>query len=491
MSNSLEIFNKITKNSSEAVWVYDERTYNKDLIFSSYEEALKYKDVLRECIDEKTISGKSGNYVTLRLDDTYRIIIKNADHAIVRKELCGDTTDYRYKVAFKVAEFHGYVQFTDMKTDLSKAIGASTDKPGSFSGNWIVRDDGVYDEKYFRGDHHLEPGQQTLMPDKASISIEFFVKDEQFKQAIDSLSEHHKSIDENNNSFHFVTNNCHDYTHKVYQELAFSGHPMHFVRSENLDFNDQGICSYFLKAQSWGMFTQNIGLLSKAVQQYIPEAPSLGIGWYWDYYTTYSVDDCDSYGNNGLHRALINKDIATASKYLDEVSNPDAKNLKGETALHLAAKLKPSPEKLEFLQKLLSKVGDVNPEDLHSDNIPLTFAVKADDPDAIDLLVEHGANLHFVTPTNDCLGNIAAEYGAKKSAAKLFELEETLLVYDAGNRQLPIHHPKIAEVLPTPKDAPEPKNEIEEHNKIPDLYAFLHELLSPLVQEEFQQLHSF
>jgi hypothetical protein len=486
MSNPLEIFNKITTESSEAVWVYDERTYNRDLIFSNYEEALKYKDALRECIDEKTISGKSGNYVTLRIDDTYRIIIKNANHAMVRKELCGDLTDYRYKVAFKIAEFHGYAQFTDMKTNLSKAIGASTDKPGCFFGNWILRDDNVYDEKYFRGDQHLEPGEQSLIPDKASLSIEFFVADEKLKQGFISLIKHHSSIPDDNNGFNFFWNNCHTYTHKVYQDLGFLGHPVNFVRSENLDFNDQGVCFYFLKAQNWVMFAENIALVPKALQQYIPAAPSLGISWYWDYYTTYSVDDCDAYGNNGLHRALTNNDIATASKYLDDIFNPDAKNLKGETALHLAAKLNPSPEKLAFLEKLLSKVKDVNPEDLHSDNIPLTFAVKADDPDAIDILVKYGANLHFVTPTNDCLGNIAAEWGARKSASKLFELEEALLVYDGGNRQLPIHHEKIANALSVPEDAPEPKDKVQEHNIIQDLGDFLSPLVQPeLVQTEF------
>lgn len=489
----------------------DARTSHRDLIFDNLGEALKHKDKFPGLSNAQ--SAKFADYVTIKLDDTHRIIIKRADHSAVRKEFLGDDTEYNTKIIFKTAEFHGYMHFSHLPTNTNLMAGASISTPNATEGTWIIRNDQAYDNKYYKGTATKESSKL----DKASIAVEFLMTEKEALNIISEIDKEHKSIPPDNQVFKFTGNNCHDFAHKIYKLLGKDGHFIDFIRSKHLDFHDMGI--FWIYKLAYPSISQYIGIMGKMlyehpsaripmlikgipyVSKFVLKAFNLCEAVYdfasWNYYyyfcssTTELANKQDAYGNNALHKALLMGDIKAAEEYLKMEVSCNAQNVRGETALHLAAGLKPSPAKIALLEKLIEKTTNINQPDLYEDCIPLTFAVIADDREAIELLVSKGANVYFINGTNESLGNIAAETakGKPEAAKALFEIAPDILYYDNGTRQIPIHHDNMKGILTPPEAAPPAKDHITEHNIITDVLEHFKPLIEVLTPNIILDAH--
>jgi hypothetical protein len=147
-----------------------------------------------------------------------------------------------------------------------------------------------------------------------------------------------------------------------------------------------------------------------------------------------------------------------------------------------AGATKQLPTGVEFGQR------SINATDLYNDYTPLSFAVLSDDPEAIKLLVEHGADLYYINGTHDNLASVAIMSYCYKAAAALYEMDPHLLYFDNLTRQIPLHVPQVKEMVELQDEAlvPAAKNDHEEYltiNSEREIESMLSALIAPLQAE--------
>ncbi len=537
------IFKEISENNTNIVFDSDKVSKQKYLTFSSYDDALKCREAFGTFINEKTeAAGLSNvtyldfssnkytpaiedpnapklNIVTVKLDNNHLIIINNADLETVRKEFLGDKTEYTHSVIFKNAEYHGYPHFKNLKTGVESLPGTSVKPFGKWFGENIVRNERAYEDKYYRGNVFIKAGINPK-ENKASFGVEVLITKEQLEIAKKVFSKYSEDFaksapkaqylnasdasklskglyffkqtyHDGENFYCFYNNTCHDSIARLFREMGFKGHFLNFVRADNLDMNDQG--TFYDAISAHGTYTICSRIpFAEIVNKHVPLfKQSYDLGYLDSSTLSYSLlleqaNQQDKDGNNALHQALIMNDIKKATLLIDKLGvDVNVPNKRGEIALHLVAKMKPSDEKLVLLKKVVDATSDINAPDLFGDNIPLSFAVWADDPAAIKFMVEHGANLHFVNDTHEKLSNIAAEHSAKNAAKALQELDPEIMYHDNLNRQVPIHHPNIKDALEIPEEIPvKAKTVEEEYVMIGNINPYFDILVSHSTQPE-------
>jgi hypothetical protein len=546
MSSQGKIFREIAKSDANVVFDKDKTSNQRYLIFNSYEEALKYKEAFGTLINENTEAAQlsnvtyldfSGNQytslqdsdaklniVTVKLDKNHLIIINNADLRTVRKEFLGDKTEYTHSVTFKNAEFHGYLHFKNLLTCAEFFPGTSVREFGKWFGGSIIRNDRVYDSKYYRHNVFIKGGLNPVQ-DKASVGIEVLITQEQLEKAREVLAELLESFTKSasaaqylhdqeaytvvkgahyvvnrlvndENFYNFFYNNCHHSVYRLYKELGFKGHYLHFVRADHLDIRDVGVLHSLSLAHGIPtalMSTEHVhDLKDQGVVKKINKLLSKGDDLSYITKESLSIPENleranqqDENGDNALHLALKRNEVEKAELLIDAGIDVNVPNKRGEIALHLAAGMKPSAEKLKLLEKIITSTLDIDAKDLFADNTPLSFAVRSDDAEAIKLLVQNGADLHFINSTHEKLSNIAAEYSAKNAAKVLQELEPEIMHFDNLTRQIPIHHPRIKDVLEVPENiAVKAKTTEEEYIIISDINPYFDILVALVAQPE-------
>uniref|UniRef100_A0ABD2XIX5 Uncharacterized protein n=1 Tax=Trichogramma kaykai TaxID=54128 RepID=A0ABD2XIX5_9HYME len=121
------------------------------------------------------------------------------------------------------------------------------------------------------------------------------------------------------------------------------------------------------------------------------------------------IDTRDNMGNTPLHLALYHRREAMAETLLRNGANPNLTNDEGSTALHIIFHEKYKSYHDDGLTKLFFKVTDEINQPVQVDvqdklgRTPLQLAVANLMPNAVDLLLDHGASLSsFTFPSESC-----------------------------------------------------------------------------------------
>uniref|UniRef100_A0ABD2WK21 Uncharacterized protein n=1 Tax=Trichogramma kaykai TaxID=54128 RepID=A0ABD2WK21_9HYME len=136
------------------------------------------------------------------------------------------------------------------------------------------------------------------------------------------------------------------------------------------------------------------------------------------------IDARDKWGNTPLHRAIESDNIHMAAFLLRRGADPNSANDKGLTPTHLACGI--NRDVLELFFKVNDDVQNAVRVDARDNNglTPLQWAVSKLVPDAIDVILSHGADLSsFVFPAfdrfNECLESLNTHYRTKLIVASV------------------------------------------------------------------------
>jgi len=472
-------------------------------------------------------------FVSIMLDDDTFVLIKNTTDLEARQHLLNDTKHYKYLVSFKDAEYHGYVELKNLDTDHKVMLGGSVFPFAHQIGAKIMRYDDIYDFKYFRGNILLD-GVKNPKINKASSSVSFLVEEGDVLMAFDHLMDMREKFSDSfshtsgalssSNGFvnrikHFIwnhlndkeqydliTNNCHVDAHSVYKAMGLPGHCAKFIPAQWLDLRDIGkMYDFWLAYGTWttftGVFKELVEVINHKIGLQFPN-PTYWYNWWYD------SRDKDADGNTAMQQAMMANNHKLALKWMD-VGDLSSHNNQGHTMLHTAAAMPASPEKIELMKAILAHYPSVplaesdfrdeaiapkgvefgqrsiNATDLYNDYTPLSCAVLSDDPEAIKLLVEHGADLYYINGTHDNLASVAIMSYCYKAAAALHEMDPNLLYFDNLTRQIPLHVPQVKEMVELQDEAlvPAAKNDHEEYltiNSEQEIESMLSALIAPL-----------
>lgn len=457
------------------------------MIFDSLSDIMDHKKVIAELVSKNSQAGhlsnvkflvKNGNkveleekqecksYTSIRIDRNHMIMVKNASLEDVRAVLLADDAKYQYKVSFCTSEYHGYMKFCNMETGKEAMIGIANYPLDSLFAAKSVRNEAKYHQKHFKGNIMISEGVENPKSDKGSSCIDFLITQKQFNDARQFLHmqyEHwrngyQKSLIEGTPKniqeavgryfsghlpYNILMSNCHCDQADVFRVMGFQGNFGEYVPADYYDLKDKGLL-YDLY-QTHGLVrvgTHNFRKLASIAIEKIPMQPVEQV--LKKQFIAWNEPKDKAYA---LHLKLEVSDTKGAIAMLKEGVDPCYTNTKGEHAFHLAAKLRPSNDKMEIIDELCTRYPSrINDQDLYGEHTPLSFAVMADDPDAIKKMIAHGADVKFVNETNDNLANIAASYNARNAAKALSEIAPELFYHDNGTKQLPLYI--LQEVVP-------------------------------------------
>lgn len=537
---SNKLASEIKKLGVSATLDNDPKFSGRVINISSFDDAVKVRDEILKFATKDSEAAQVGDYVSIKLTDNQYVHIHGSDLVNVRKEVLCDDRDYKYSVSFKNAQYHAYMSFENLHTDAKKVIGASVKPIAAKHGDLFIRDDGAYEDKYFRGH---EPVSANAKRDQASFAVKFLITEEQFEKMVEKFHQDNERLGlSGNGEYSFETSNCHSYIYSHYKNDGFTAHHYKFANSNEIDLNDQGSAYSFLLAQTtdvekimpWPLSELNkiIGACyavitapvetAQLIDSYKSFAYSMmpsSLQWSLDKadccipdFVQYAVlnsigvyrpstdfkdillrsfndkegsiaeaNKQDEQGNTAIHQLLLSGNIEQAMSFVNLGADVDIPNHKGETVLHLAAGLPKSSQKMELLKNIIAHTTNINAEDKYSTNIPLTKAALANDAESMKLLIDNGANVGFLNSDGDKIIHIVAEAFQSESdfavADLIFNLDRDQFLVDNGTRQIPLHHPNFKGHFDGKvENAPEPKDEIGLYLHIPDVKEFFAEL---------------
>lgn len=445
-----KIFKELQTAGIEASLEADKRSPQKYLIFDTLEQAKAALPVLSKYLSSTSAAAQTCGYTSIKLaeaDFSY-IHIKDASLQQVRSEILKDTTEYTYTCEVVTSESHSYVKITNLISGKYVCPSSSVQPFGAIHGETIIRDDMPYHYKYFKGDKTVGSDRSNPKADKSSFSIKFLATEAQVKEIEAKVAFYKEFYQPGNNEYHVIKNNCNDFANSLFSVLGYDAKPIEFIRGDYLDLHDKEV--YFQYCGSYGLFDSlfyNSGAFVNLLKNNLPPINNLS-NWLHKVHTELflSYEDInaqDSHGNTPIMNALFHNNIGEAAYLFEEGADVNIPNNKGEIALHIAAKMTPSKEKIEFLEKLLAKTHDINQLDLYLDHSPLSFAVMSNDAEAIEFLVSKGANPYYINDVGDNLANIAGYSEAQDSAIALYKIDPSILHYDNLTRQYPIFNEAI------------------------------------------------
>ena len=123
-----------------------------------------------------------------------------------------------------------------------------------------------------------------------------------------------------------------------------------------------------------------------------------------------------------LHQAATYGSVEAADRLLAAGADPDARDVDGETPLHRAAfNLRDSPSGSDMVKHLIEGGADPDLADSQRGRTPLNLAAVMDNQDAIEPLLEAGANTHIQDHEGHTALMQAAAYGSTESVERLLK----------------------------------------------------------------------
>jgi hypothetical protein len=396
-----------------------------------YHEVSKaIKDSLRQYIKEKTpIIAQVGPDVTVKIDEqaSRLLIFRDAKAREVRKYIFDDETEYTHQLKFQTAEFHGYMEISQLNQNLepinSQQFGAAPIQKGALYGKIYVRQDDYY-IKYSLPEHiKMTPGVLNPLADKGCLSITFDITTEQYNKFNKTVSDDIKNLNKGNNIEaiktsgerffmftprfdmvlpHFIQDgikyfysllpqviqdgieyffsspiarNCHDYNTGVFHKVISNySRPFDYVKIDETDLNDMGV-QYQLSEYS----------LSETLYFYAQRKANSPAPYHFPYIKNFNrsinsnnVNEQNPLNNNTkLHEAVLAEKYHFIEPLLSLGADANIKNSQGQIPLGILAGI--SPDK-SYLQKFLDISKDIY-HHFFEPFLPSVFALPPQSPD--------------------------------------------------------------------------------------------------------------
>ncbi len=411
-----------------------------------------------------------GEDTALYCDKDHQYIFANTNYRDVVKKLYITPEDYSYSLVFRTAEYHSYIELKDLVTNHTLTFGVAPKQKGSMYSDLYIRNDSYYTPKYSTGDKFLKNGEYNPHFNKGSISITFPLNKEKAKQLIANIQKHNAKFHSESHKYDFLGyfgKNCADFAYDIIESVGIDPTINHYFKTDELDLRDQGVMYHVWKdlgtfKYAWNMPKEFIDTVSNFITgsdfDRVSESMLSKLGYYNIF--THSVSSlipaayrgdvskiresvekiniANFAGETPLHIALQNGNFDFADLLFALGADVNLKDAKGQAALHVIAAQKTSEIKNNILKSLCKLGNDVNAADNINIKTPLTNAVLSDDPEAVKILIECGANVSYVNENKDNIINIAVLAGKFKTINLLHSKDQNLIYYDNLEHQIPI-----------------------------------------------------
>jgi Ankyrin repeats (many copies) len=458
MNTSYTLPREFLEENFKLTPTYDQKYPNKAYYFLPSVEATK---------------SSSPELISFLKNDFYRVLQRGADTVLQFKkktQLIFQNTSYQdvinlqkqpekftHTFSIKTAEYHTYIELKDLSNNNTISIGGAPKLKGSKLGYIGLRNDSYYGIKYHVGHKSIHPNHLNPHFNKGSISITFPITTESANKALDLAKTYNNDFKSSEHWFDITGhtgNNCADIANKIMNEIGIEGKINDYYKTDELDLRDQGIMYlvwsdlgtikfayympyHFIDNLAYTFFGKGLDQLLEyynisphPIPQLIPAADMFKY--------TNLINTSTLAGNTPLHIAIENNNLDFAMRLIASGADINVENSKGESILHLLAKLPARKVKHDFL-KALSKISKhINDEDIVNHTTPLTNAVISDDPRTVEILLENGANASYVNANQDNLANIAIYHQKFKSLNLLHKQDSTLIYHDNLEHQIPI-----------------------------------------------------
>ncbi|MBS0236437.1 MAG: ankyrin repeat domain-containing protein [Proteobacteria bacterium] len=435
------------------VYLYHDNRGDKDCYIVDAPNGVTFSDELFTFIKSK-LGGAYSSVATIDGDSVVTcadgdiIMFRDTAAKHIREMLYQDTSERHYKLIFKTAEYHSYIQLINTNTGKDYVFSAGGKSPVLWHSEAYLRDDRLFDTKYYRGDVFHDPRHIIPDFDCGSISTAFEITDKQAATLQVFLSNHSEYLKYADAVYYdLFFNNCSYFAQLLYNvvlhgEFGDSFHNFNYHIADELNFRDKGVFYNFLLSQSFSGIVANldagVDIFNKfLLGQGTPELAS------HEYFTNDLMRSLlDSYGNTDAHLAAYRGDVDGACAGIDH------RNAFGETPLHIAirydnfataiamiergadvnitdnnnqlpiytALLRGSDNPLfsQLIKLLADKTDMINTPSYSGYFIPVAIAVREDDVKSVDMLITAGADANFTDKQGDNLLHIAKLNGASR-----------------------------------------------------------------------------
>ncbi len=440
--------------------------FKKYIVFQSIAELLEY--IKETKVDFQVL--QRGSDTVLRVDKYSQLVLKNHNYNSVIEKLLENHNEQTHKLTLATAEYHTYLEISDTNGKEKFTFGGAPKNKGSKLDYLTIRNDSYYPKKYYAGNKPIEPDSVNPHFNKGSASITFPITAAQFSKVLEIAKSLKEEFDKSDHRFDItgnVGNNCADIANKIINDIGIHGKIIDFYKVDELDMRDQG--TMYLVWSDLGTvqfmyylpyhFFDNISFVvtGKTIDEQLEYLASK-IGYYnffphtkspliphayndnsseIDKYLSY-IDATNAEGDTILHIALKYNNVNFAKVVISKGIDINIENNRGETALHIAAKMPASKDKYEVLEILSKSSRHINDVDSLNSATPLTNAVISDDSSAVEILLKNGANASYVNANMDNLANIVVNYGAYKVLNLINKYDPSLIYHDNLEHQIPI-----------------------------------------------------
>jgi len=394
--------------------------------------------------------AKKGDDACISFVDTL-LVFKDADPNEVRKYI-RDDTKYTHTFSIKTAQFHTYNEIKSIENpEKVSFFGAGVKPRGSKYGKLYFRNEEYYDRKYFKGsDFSRTEDNQNPHFDMGLVALTWWLTEDQVMRAKIKLQHDLIAAPTKDWQYNFINifggKNCARYSSDFFKFIGFEGDFRDYFIYDEMDDRDMGIYHYMLEHYGWSLILLNpkdsldrvsylifndeyakvfhdntmwLSSISSSLYNMFNHSGDKQIHIFAYNGDTSRLDDqgygCDDlncqndFGQTPLHIALFYGKFDFANQMLDGGADVDVQDYKGHSAIYYAAKMKSSMEKQLLLGKMAQMSEKINAVDKTGEHTALTAAVIAKDPEAVELLIESGANASFINSVGRNLMHLALE----------------------------------------------------------------------------------
>lgn len=406
----------------------------------------------------------------LQFNKKTQLIFQNTSCTDAITYLKSNPEVFTHTLSIKTAEYHTYFELKDLSNNHTLSIGAAPKLKGSKLDYINLRNDSYYDPKYHIGHNLIHPNHLNPHFNKGSIAITFPITTENATKVLDLVRVYNNDFQNSDHRFDItghIGHNCADIVNKIMNEIGIEGKISDYYKTDELDLRDQGIMyllwsdlgtikfAYHMPyhffdnlayascgkgidqlSEYWGSKLGYYSIFNHPISPLIPAAYNGDVSKIEENINHKNV--ANFAGETPLHIALQNGNFDFADKLLTLKADINLRDAKGQTPLNLAAGQKPSVMKNKILKDLCKLSSNVNAADNINIKTPLANAVLSDDPEAVGILIECGANVSYVNGNKDNIIDIAVFAGKFKTINLLHSKDANLIYHDNLEHQIPI-----------------------------------------------------
>jgi hypothetical protein len=428
-----------------------------------YNKLHTVRDLLEVDSKETPIMGMVNGDTVVFLNNFDRLIVKNTSSKDVRNTIFDDHSDvYDYSLTIKTSQFHSYATISSNHGDGLYHFGIAPKSASSLmlTDNAHIRDESRHEIMYHHGHIPYNCEQKNHLFDYASVEVRFDMSHDQMYKLHEILEQYQQEAKQDHMWYNIFNNNCYTFIKDVFQQVYDTDtQPCDFYKSEEMDLRDKGLFQQFMSSRPWYSKVYNIESVFDLTSEFFTGKGLDELTYRWNsnwqhhknsiaklfsgadddandifYYAANNdvkklaaaleknpntLEIEDDYGYTPLHYALENSSFKTAKYLIEQGADLDKQDIRGFAAVQKIFE-KPFIKHFWKIEPTLVKHyhGDYNTFDTKRFVTPLFSATKANKPEIIQWLIDHGAD---VSQKNTEYFNIAHTAGkAHKKEAFAF-----------------------------------------------------------------------